>query len=314
MRHYRDHRQNPQAAEGRSDFRQVTGNLDLHVGIPLALFTEFSHPLDMHIDEVRGRFRTLHESGTFLMPNPFDLGSCRLLDSLGFPALATTSGGFAMSMGRMDMTVDREELIEHVASLRGVTDLPINVDAERCFPERNGGVAATVQLLAGAGACGCSIEDWDPVNGVIEDLDVVVERVGAAAAAADDEGMVLTARAENHLRGHEDLDDTIARLSAYQRAGAHVLYAPGLIDLTAIARIVDEVGGPVNVLMMPGGPSRDQLSEVGVRRLSVGGTLARAAYGALYELAQSLIETGSLPPDAVYLSRDMAQTAFTSQS
>jgi 2-methylisocitrate lyase-like PEP mutase family enzyme len=287
---------------------------DRDVGMPLARSGGDSHPVDMHIDDVRARFRSLHQDGTFLMPNPFDLGSCRLLENLGFPALATTSGGFAMSMGRMDMTVEREELVEHVASLRGATDLPINVDAERCFPELDGGVAATVQLLAAAGASGCSIEDWDPVHGVIEDLDRAVERVGMAAAVADDHGMVLTARAENHLRGHDDLDDTIARLAAYGRAGAHVLYAPGLTDLSAIARIVDEVGGPVNVLMMPGGPSRDQLAEVGVRRLSVGGTLARVAYGALYELAQGLIDDGTLPAGAAYLSREVVQSAFTSPS
>jgi 2-methylisocitrate lyase-like PEP mutase family enzyme len=269
-----------------------------------------SHPVEMHIDDVRARFRFLHEEGTFLMPNPFDLGSCRLLDSLGFPALATTSGGFAMSMGRMDMTVGREELVEHMASLSGVTDLPVNVDAERCFPERDGGVAATVHLLAGAGAAGCSIEDWDPVRGVVEEFDRAVERVGIAAAAADDEGMVLTARAENHLRGRDDLDDTIARLAAYHRAGAHVLYAPGLTDRAEIARIVDEVGGPVNVLMLPGGPSRHQLAEIGVRRLSVGGTLARAAYGALYELAQELVADGTLSPEAPFLSREVAQAAF----
>ena len=280
--------------------------------MPLARDYRDGHPVNMHTDDVRARFRSLHEDGTFLMPNPFDVGSCRLLESLGFPALATTSGGFAMSMGRMDMTVAREELVEHMASLRNATDLPVNVDAEQCFPERDGGVVATVKLLAGAGASGCSIEDWDPVHGVIEDVDLAVERVGLAAAVAGDEGMVLTARAENHLRGRDDLDDTIARLSAYRRAGAHVLYAPGLTDLTAIARIVEEVGGPVNVLMMPGGPSREQLADVGVRRLSVGGTLARVAYGALYELAQGLTDDGTLSPDAPYLSREVVQAAFTS--
>ena len=189
--------------------------------------------------------------------------------------------------------------------------MPINVDAEQCFPDSDGGVAATVQLLAGAGASGCSIEDWNPLGGMIEDIEVATERVSVAAAAADQEGLVLTARAENHLRGCDDLDDTIARLRSFRGAGAHVSYAPGLTDLSDIARIVDEVGGAVNVLMVPGGPSRDELAEVGVRRLSVGSTLARVAYGALYEAAQQLLDTGRLAKDGDYLSREVAQSAFT---
>ncbi len=245
------------------------------------------------------------------MPNPFDLGSCRLLDALGFPALATTSGGFAASRGRLDMTSDRDELIEHVASLHAVTELPINVDAEQCFPGSEGGVAATVRLLARAGASGCSIEDWNPLGGTIEEVEIATERVSIAAAAANEEGLLLTARAENHLRGRGDLGDTIARLRAFRGAGAHVVYAPGLTDLSDIARIVDEVGGPVNVLLVPGGPSRDELAEVGVRRLSVGSTLARVAYGALYEAAQHLLDTGTLAKEGGYLSREVAQRAFT---
>jgi 2-methylisocitrate lyase-like PEP mutase family enzyme len=208
------------------------------------------------------------------------------------------------------MTGNREELVEHVASLRAATDLPINVDAEQCFPERPGGVAATVGLLAGAGASGCSIEDWDPIRGTIEDLGLATDRVAAAAATAHAEGLVLTARAENHLRGRDDLDATIARLQAYREAGADVVYAPGLTDISAITRIVNEVGGPVNVLLMPGGPSRDQLAEAGVRRLSAGGSLARIAYGALYEAARGLLDSGTLAPDATYLSRDVANRAF----
>ena len=207
------------------------------------------------------------------------------------------------------MTVGREELVEHVTSLCSATDLPVNVDAEQCFPERNGGVPVTVRLLAGAGASGCSIEDWSPVRGMIDDIGLATERVAAAAAVAGEEGLVLTARAENHLRGRDDLDDTIARLQAYRDAGAHVVYAPGLTHMSAIARIVDEVGGPVNVLLVPGGPSRDQLAGVGVRRLSVGGSLARVAYGALYEAARVLLDAGILVPDATYLSRDVADGA-----
>jgi 2-methylisocitrate lyase-like PEP mutase family enzyme len=186
------------------------------------------------------------------------------------------------------------------------TDLPISVDAERCFPDHDGGVARTVQLLASAGASGCSIEDWDPARGAIDDTDRAAERVALAAAAADREGMLLTARAENHLHGHGDLDDTIARLTAYRKAGAHVVCAPGVTGMAAITRIVREVDGPVNVLMMPGGPSRDDLAGIGVRRLSVGGTLARVAYGAVHDLAWQLMDTGALPPQATYLSSTVA--------
>jgi 2-methylisocitrate lyase-like PEP mutase family enzyme len=261
---------------------------------------------------VRERFRSLHEDGTFVMPNPFDLGSCRLLDALGFQALATTSGGFAASMGRMDMQVERDELVEHVRALCAVTALPVNVDAEQCFPDSPGGVTATVERLADAGAAGCSIEDWNPKTGSIEDVGTAVARVAEAAAQADREGLMLTARAENHLRGRDDLSDTIARLSAYRAAGAHVVYAPGLTDLDHLARIVDEVGGPVNVLLMPGGPSVDELRTIGVRRLSVGSMLARAAYGALDTAARALLDTGKLPAGVPYLSREAASRAFGS--
>jgi 2-methylisocitrate lyase-like PEP mutase family enzyme len=265
----------------------------------------------MALDDIRARFRDLHTAGTFLMPNAFDPGSCRLLEELGFPALATTSGGFATSKGRMDMTVGRRELVEHVASLTAVTDLPVNVDSEQCFPEGDGGVAATVRHLARAGASGCSIEDWNPKRAMIEALDVATQRVATAVAAAEGEGMVLTARAENHLRGHDDLDDTIARLRAFRDAGAHVVYAPALPDTSAVARVVEEVGGAVNVLLMPGGPSRRELAELGVRRLSVGGALARVAYGSMYQAARQLLDSGSLPTDAAYLSREVAEGAFT---
>lgn len=263
----------------------------------------------MDIDDTRSSFRALHVEDTFLMPNPFDLGSCRLLADLGFRALATTSGGLAASRGQLDMTVDRQELVDHVVSLHRVTDLPINVDAEQCFPEAAGGVASTVRLLAGAGASGCSIEDWNPRQGMIEDIDHAAEQVSIAAAVAAEEGLVLTARAENHLRGRDDLDDTIARLIAYREAGADVVYAPGLTNLAAIGRIVNEVGAPVNVLLLPGGPSRDDLAAVGVRRLSVGSALARVAYGAVYQIAEDLLHSGTLPTSG-FLARDVANRAF----
>ncbi len=248
------------------------------------------------------------------MPNPHDVGSCRLLTAVGFEALATTSGGFAASMGRQDMTTSRPELVEHARAICSVTELPVNVDSEQCFPQEPGGVGETVQMLAEAGAAGCSIEDWDPVAHQIDELSVAVSRVTAAAVAADRHGLVLTARAENHLRGRDDLDDTISRLAAYREAGAAVVYAPGLTDLSAIARIVNEVGGPVNVLLMPGGPSKAQLADAGVRRISIGSSFARIAYGALVRAAEHLLSAGSLPGDAQYLSRELASQAFSAGS
>jgi 2-methylisocitrate lyase-like PEP mutase family enzyme len=264
----------------------------------------------MDNDRVRTRFRSLHQEGTFLMPNPHDLGSCRLLTSLGFEALATTSGGLAASLGRQDMTVSRDELVDHVRAVCGATDLPVSVDAEQCFPDSPGGVAETVELLGGVGAAGCSIEDWNPEAQAIDALTVAVDRVGSAATTADRLGLTLTARAENHLRGRDDLDDTITRLAAYAAAGAHVVYAPGLVDLPAIAQVVEEAGAPVNVLLVPGGPSTDELADAGVRRVSVGSSLTRIAYGALVQAARQLLETGSLPPEAPYLSRTLAASAF----
>ena len=248
------------------------------------------------------------------MPNPFDLGSCSLLEALGFRAIATTSSGRAASLGRLDMSLTRDELVAHVASLSEHTHLPINVDAEQCFPESPGGVSTTVRLLAEAGASGCSLEDWNPTAGLIEDLDV-------ATSASPPRWPRPTTRAcssrpgrENHIRGRDDLDDTIARLTAYRDAGAHVVYAPGLRDLAAISRIVDEVGGPVNVLLLPGGPSMSDLAVIGVRRLSTGGALASVAYGSLYRAARGLLETGALSADDSYLSGVVAQGAFTPRS
>jgi 2-methylisocitrate lyase-like PEP mutase family enzyme len=240
--------------------------------------------------ERRDRFRELHAGGIFVMPNPWDVGSAKLLASMGFEALATTSAGLAWSLGKLDMQVTREELVAHVASVAGATPLPLNVDSERCFPDEPGGVAETVRLLADAGAAGCSIEDFDPGTGAVEPLEVAAERVAVAAEAAP---LVLTARAENHLHGIDDLDDTIARLVAYRDAGADVVYAPGLRDLSAIGRVVEEVGVPVNVLALPVGPNVSELAAAGVRRVSTGGALARAAYGALLAGAAELRDEGT---------------------
>ncbi len=246
------------------------------------------------------------------MPNPWDAGSARLLASLGFEALATTSAGFAWSLGRLDQNVTREELVAHVAELTAATDLPLNVDSENCFPDEPGGVAETVTQLAAAGAAGCSIEDYDPVNERIEKLEVAVERVGIAARAAHDlsEPLVLTARAENHLRGVQDLDDTIRRLVAYRDAGADAVYAPGLTDLEQIARLVREVEIPVNVLVLPGGPTVTELASVGVRRISTGSLLAAAAYATLVEEAGRLRADGAAPAATALISRVALGDAF----
>ena len=240
--------------------------------------------------ERRARFRELHAAGIFVMPNPWDVGSAKLLASLGFEALATTSAGLAWSLGKLDMQVTRDELVAHVSRLTAATELPLNVDSERCFPDDAGGVAETVRLLAGAGAAGCSIEDYDPATDAIDSIEVAAERVAIAAAATP---LVLTARAENHLHGVDDLDDTIARLIAYRDAGADVVYAPGLADLDSISTVVEEVGIPVNVLALPNGPSVAELGAAGVRRVSTGGALAKAAYGALLAGAEELRDAGT---------------------
>ena len=255
-------------------------------------------------------FRELHErEQLFVMPNPWDVGSARLLASLGFEALATTSAGFAWSLGKPDQTVTRDELVAHVAALAAATPLPLNVDSERCYPDDPGGVARTAALLAEAGAAGFSIEDYDPANDRIDDVEVAAERVREAAEAAD--GLVLTGRAENHLHGVHDLDDTIARLLAYRDAGAEVVYAPGLTDADQIRAVVEAVGVPVNVLALPSGPPVSELASLGVRRVSTGGALARSAYGALLAAAQELREHGTSSYVEGGPSRDTLHAAFS---
>jgi 2-methylisocitrate lyase-like PEP mutase family enzyme len=240
--------------------------------------------------DLRARFRDLHRDGTFVMPNPWDIGSAQLLAGLGFPALATTSGGHAATLGRKDQQVTRDELVAHAAALSASVDVPLNVDAERCFADSPAGVAETVGLLAETRAAGLSIEDYDPATRAIDPVDVAAARVAAAAEVARDAGLVLTARAENQLYGAGDLDDTIARLRAFRDAGAEVVYAPGLTSLDDIARLVEAVGVPVNVLTLPAAPSIPELASVGVRRISTGGALARVAYVAAREAARELLE------------------------
>ncbi len=266
----------------------------------------------MSAAERRTRFRELH-AGTrlFLMPNPWDVGSARLLETLGFEALATTSQGFAWTQGRLDYGVSRADLVAHVRTLAAATSVPLNVDSANCYPDEPGGVAETVRLLGDAGAAGCSIEDYDDDDGLVP-LEPAVERVALAAEAARsfDPPLVLTARAENHIRGVEDLDDTIIRLVAYRDAGADCLYAPGLTDLDHVRRLVDEVRAPVNVLALAAGPSIAELETAGVRRVSTGSLLTAAAYGALASGARELLEQGTSGYAEGAVPRDLVDRAF----
>jgi 2-methylisocitrate lyase-like PEP mutase family enzyme len=239
------------------------------------------------------RFLALHVPGQpLLMPNPWDLGSARLLASLGFAALATTSSGFAMSLGRNDGSVSRAEALAHAAALAAAVDVPVSGDLENGFGESPDAAAETVRGAVAAGLAGCSIEDFG--DGTIYPIPLAAERVRAAAEAAHGaDPLVLTARAENHIRGRDDLADTIVRLQAYQEAGADVLYAPGLSSLADIRSIVASVDRPVNVLTMPGVPTVPELAAAGVARISVGAAFAFAALGALVEAARELREQGS---------------------
>lgn len=253
------------------------------------------------------RFRALHaREQLFVLPNPWDVGSALLLESLGFEALATTSAGFAWSIGKHDQAVTRDELVAHVASLARATSLPLNVDSERCYPDDPGGLAETVALLAAGGAAGLSIEDYNPATGAVDSVEVAAENVARAAEANRqlDEPMVLTGRAENHIRGVDDLDDTIARLVAYRDAGADVVYAPGLTQLGQIAAVVAAVGIPLNVLALASGPTIAELASVGVRRVSTGSALASAAYGALVAGARELLADGTSTYAGAGVSRD----------
>ena len=268
----------------------------------------------MTVGERRARFRELHAAeGIFVMPNAWDEGSARLLAWSGFDAIATTSAGFAWTLGRNDQNVTLDELVTHVERLSAATDLPLSVDSERLFAPDAAGVAETVRLLAAAGAAGCSIEDYDPATGRIDPVEVAAERVAVAAAAAHEHEhgpMVLTARSENHLHGVDDLDDTIARLVAYETAGADAVYAPGLTDPADIRAVVTAVGVPVNVLALPETPPVAELGELGVRRVSTGSLLASAAYGALLAGARELRTQGSSGYARAGLPRDVRTAAF----
>jgi 2-methylisocitrate lyase-like PEP mutase family enzyme len=244
-----------------------------------------------------GRFLALHHGDRpLLQPNAWDIGSARLLASLGFEAVATTSGGFAATLGRLDGSVTREEALHHGAQLAAAVDVPVAADTENGFADDPAGVAETVALACGTGLAGCSIEDFTRRDDLpIYDIGLAAERMVAAAEAAHSgpAQLVLTARAENHIHGRDDLADTIARLQAYQEAGADVLFAPGLVSLDDIRSVVTSVDRPVNVLALPGCPSVDELAMVGVARISVGSAYALAALAGLIDAATELREQGS---------------------
>ena len=237
------------------------------------------------------RFRALHEGEPFVIPNPWDAGSARVLEGLGFEALATTSSGFAFTLGRLDGNVSLDELAAHVTAIDGTTELPVSVDLENGFDASADGAAAAISRVADAGAVGGSIEDWDPGEQRIYDVDYAVERVAAAATAARELGFpfTFTARAENHIHGRDDLDDTIARLQAFERAGADVLYAPGLRTVEQIRAVCDAVSKPVNVLAFSN-LSFAEIAGAGAQRVSVGGALAWVAVKAAADAASAMRE------------------------
>ncbi len=243
--------------------------------------------------EERGAaFRRLHEGEPFVIPNPWDAGSARALEALGFEALATTSSGFAFTLGRSDGATTVDDVASHVTSLVEATSLPVSVDLENGYGPDPGDAAAAVARAAEAGAVGGSIEDFDP-GGAIYELGHAAERVAAAAERAHGLGFpfMLTARAENHIRGNPDLEDTIARLQAYERAGADVLYAPGLRDGESIRAVCEAVSKPVNVLAHSG-LTMAEVVAAGARRVSVGGALTWVAVGAMAAAAEAIRERG----------------------
>ncbi len=253
----------------------------------------------MQQQEKFARFKALHSVGTtFVMPNPWDAGSARLLSHLGFEALATTSAGYAFSKGRRDSFagLGRREILDNAAEIVKATSLPVSADLEDGFGAAPEACAATVAMACDTGLVGGSIEDatGDPAA-PIHEISLAVERIRAAADAARGRPFLLTARAENHLWGRDDLADTVRRLQAYSEAGADVLYAPGLPDIEAIRTVCREVDRPVNVVMGLSGKSYSvaELSEAGVRRVSVGGSFARAAFGALMRAAAEVRESGT---------------------
>ena len=242
-------------------------------------------------------FRRLHESGCFVMPNPWDVGSARVLEQLGFPALATTSSGLAWSLGRRDNSVSRNDTIAHMRKMAAAVEVPINADFEDGFARKPSDVARNVKTATTTGVAGLSIEDstGDEADPLFE-FELAVERIGAARRAIDDSGtgIVLTARSEGFIVGRPDLAETIRRLTAYAEAGADCLYAPGLSTVQDVAAVVNALAPkPVNVLVGSDFTTVAELADLGVRRISVGGALARAAWGSFLYAASEIAEHGT---------------------
>lgn len=245
-------------------------------------------------------FRELHQrAGAFVIPNPWDVGSARILEALGFEALATTSAGHAFSLGLTDGGVTAQQALDHCAAIVAASDLPVSADLEKGFGDSPETVAETIRIAAKTGLVGCSIEDFsgdraDPIYDFNLALDRIVAAVEAARSLSHD--FVLTARSENYLHGRPDLDDTIKRLQAFEAAGADVLYAPGLKDLDDIRAVCSALTRPVNVVI--GAPKAGygvaELSDAGVKRISVGATFARLAYGEVIRAAKEILGPGTL--------------------
>jgi 2-methylisocitrate lyase-like PEP mutase family enzyme len=237
-------------------------------------------------------FRALHEGEPFVIPNPWDAGSARVLEALGFEALASTSSGFAFTLGRLDGAATLDEVAEHAKALDAATGLPVSIDLENGYGPQPEDAARAVGRAAEAGAVGGSIEDYDP-SGDLYEFGHALERVTAAVEEArrQDFPFTLTARAENHLRGNPDLDDTIARLQAFEEAGADVLYAPGLRSVEEVRAVCVAVAKPVNVLAVPG-LTMAQLVDAGARRVSVGGSLTWVALSGMVAAAEAIRDRG----------------------
>jgi 2-methylisocitrate lyase-like PEP mutase family enzyme len=249
--------------------------------------------MSLTISQKREAFRRLHEDGCFVLPNPWDVGSAKILQHLGFKALASTSAGMAWALGRADGQVSLDEVLLHLSSLSHATDLPLNADFENGFADAPGDVARNVRLAVDAGVSGLSVEDFPGAGGKgLYDFGLAVERIAAAREAIGASGVVLTARSEGFLRGAPDMDETVRRLNAFAKAGADCLYAPGLREPAQIRQLIEAVAPkPVNILS-PGLPVAT-LAELGARRISLGGALARLAYGAAFAAASEIAEQGA---------------------
>ncbi len=239
-------------------------------------------------------FAALHRGEPFVIPNPWDAGSARVLEALGFRALATTSSGFAFTLGRLDGAANLDEVVAHAGALDAAVEVPLSVDLENGYGRAPEDTATAIRRIAETGAVGASIEDWDPEIGIYE-LPQAVERIVAAVEAARslDFPFQLVARAENHIRGNPDLADTIARLQAFETAGADVLYAPGLRTTDEIRTVCESVSRPVNVLAVPD-LTADEIFAAGAQRISVGGSLTWVAAKALADAAAAIRDSGNL--------------------